>query len=90
MIYKENIYYIKSKHILKQIFVHLSQKIALEIIHHSKKVQERLDINIDDYKKYSKRTEIDIRCAKNKYGKFININKEDESYFHIYFNDNNE
>ena len=26
----------------------------------------------------------------NEYGKFININEEDEKYYHIYFNDNKE
>ena len=24
----------------------------------------------------------------NEYGRFININKEDEEYYHIYYNDN--
>ena len=27
---------------------------------------------------------------KNKYGEFINIKKEDEEYYHIYYNDNKE
>ena len=26
----------------------------------------------------------------NEYGNFININEEDEKYYHIYFNDNKE
>ena len=87
MAYKENLDKIKNKHVLKQVLVHLSKKSSLEFVKHSKKVQERLDINIDDYKKYSERIEIEIRGAKNKYGKYININKEDVSYFNLYFND---
>ena len=27
---------------------------------------------------------------KNRYGQFININEEDENYYHIYFNNNKE
>ena len=34
--------------------------------------------------------EIEIKPVKNKYGKFINIKKENEKYYHIYFNDNEE
>ena len=34
--------------------------------------------------------EIEIKTVKNKYDKFINIDKENEMYYHIYFNNNKE
>ena len=40
--------------------------------------------------KESGEIEIEVTPAKNKYGKFINIKKEEESFYHIYFNDNKE
>ena len=48
-------------------------------------------MNIDNYKEYSEvfsSIEIDIIPTKNKYGKFININEENEEYCHIYLNSN--
>ena len=55
-------------------------------------MQNRLNINISDYKEYSENftsIEIEIIPKKNEYGKFINIlNKKEEIYYHIYFNDN--
>ena len=50
---------------------------------------KRLEININDYKKYSS-IEIEIKPVNNKYGKFININDNEEIYYHIYFNNNEE
>ena len=81
---------IKSKYILRKIFNYLNKKKSLEITNQNKKIQNRLEININDYiENYETNTtiEIEIIPKKNKYGKFINIiNKEEESYFHIYFN----
>ena len=86
--------YIKSKYILKQIFDNLQRWKALEIIKYSKNHQERLDININDYKQYSETLtpiEIEIIPKQNIYSPFINVNKlENESYYHIYFNNNKE
>ena len=51
-----------------------------------------MNININNYKEYSEiysPIEIEIKPVKNEYGKFINM-KENEKYFHIYFNDNKE
>ena len=48
-----------------------------------------ININISDYKNYSEAfstIEIEIKPAPNKYGKFINFEKKDEKYYHIYFN----
>ena len=54
----------------------------------NKNIQKRLDISINDYKEYSQihsSIEIEIKCDDSKYGKFINIKKEERKYFHIYF-----
>ena len=81
---------IKSKYILRKIFDYLNKKKSLEITNLNKKLQNRLEININDYIENCETNttiEIEIIPKKNKYGKFINIiNKEEESYFHIYFN----
>ena len=48
---------------------------------------------VNNYKEYSEKyssIEIEIIPAKNKYSKFININKGDESYYHIYLNSKEE
>ena len=58
-----------------------------------KKIQNRLNITIDNYKKYREKfsqIEIEIIPIKNKNGRFINIKEEDESYYHIYFDEGKE
>ena len=42
---------ITSKHILKKIFEHISIKKTLLLIKYNKRLKERLNLNIDDYKK---------------------------------------
>ena len=84
---------IKSKYILQKIFNNLLEKKSLDIIKYNKNIKDRINISIKDYKEYSEiysSIEIEIKPVKNKYGKFININKENEKYYHIYFNDNKE
>ena len=84
---------IKSTYILQKIFNNISKKIYLKTIKNNKNIQKRLNININDFKKYSEiysSIEIEIKPIKNKYDNFININKEDKEYYHIYFNDNKE
>ena len=52
-----------------------------------------MNISIKDYKEYSEiysSIEIEIKLKKERYGEFININNENEKYYHIYFNDNKE
>ena len=46
--------------------------------------------NNNNNNKESGEIELEVIPAKNKYGKFINIKKEEESFYHIYFNDNKE
>ena len=80
---------IKSKYKLKNILNNLSKKKFLELIKYNKQFQNTLEITIEDYKKFAQ-IEIELYPAENVSGKFINIKKEDEYCFHIYFNDNKE
>ena len=84
---------VNSKYILMIIFNHLNHKKCLEIIKYNKNLKKRIDININDYKEYSEtysQIEIEIKPINNVNGKFINIKKGDEEYYHIYFNNNKE
>ena len=85
---------INSKYILQKIFENMSQKKSLTIIKNNKIIQQRLDISIDTYKEYFityTTIEIEIIPIEKVYGKFINISKkEDEQFFHIYFDNNKE
>ena len=83
---------IKSKYIILKIFEYLRKKKFLEIIKLNKKIQDKLNININDYKKYSEifsHIELEIIPIEKKYDKFIN-NESKESFYHIYFNDKKE
>ena len=81
---------IKSKYILKQIFDNLKENKKLEIIRYNKKIRKNLNKNIKDYIKEYSKIEIEIIPIENKIGKFININKNNLPYYHIYFNDNDK
>ena len=84
---------LKSDYFLQKLYDIMPKKKKLEIVKYNKKVQNRLDLGIKDYKEYSETyssIEIEIIPAKGEYGKFININENDELYYHIYFNDNKE
>ena len=80
---------IKSNYILSKVYNNMTQKKSLKIVKYNKLIQNRLNISIKNYKEYYE-IEIDIIPCKDKYGKFININKNDKIYYHIYFNDNKE
>ena len=84
---------IKADYFLIKIFNNLEKKKALNMIKYNKNIKNRINININDYKEYSEAftpIEIKIKPVSNKYGQFININDEDEKYYHIYFNNNKE
>ena len=66
----------------------MTKKKKLEIVKYNKRIQNRLNLDVKDYKEYYEEIEIEIIPIKGKYGRFININKNDELYYHIYFNDN--
>ena len=84
---------IKSRYILSKIYNNMTIKKKLVIVKYNKRIQNRLNLDIKDYKEYSETftsIEIEIIPKKDKYGKFININEIDKLYYHIYFNDNKE
>ena len=68
----------------------------LNMIKYNKSLMKRINININDYREYKEYLEtnspieIEIKPVNKKYGKFINIKKEEEIYYHIYFNNNKE
>ena len=77
---------------MRILFNNLKRKKVLNIVKINKNIKKRLNININDYKEYSEAftpIEIEIKPVSNKYGQFINI-KEEEKYYHIYFNNNKE
>ena len=80
---------IKNKYILSKIYDNIPKKKKLAIVRFNKRMQIKLNLNAEDYKKYCE-IEIEIIPIKGKYGKFININENDKLYYHIYFNDNKE
>ena len=82
---------IKCNYFLIGLFDNLDQKKSLKLIKYNKNLQNRINININNYKEYLEiysPIEIEIIPFINEYGKFIHINKDDEIYYHIYFNDN--
>ena len=84
---------IKSRYILSKIYNNMTIKKKLKIVKYNKRIQNRLNLGVKDYKEYSETftpIEIEIIPIKDKYGKFINNNENDKLYYHIYFNDNKE
>ena len=84
---------LKSDYFLQKVFYNLLKKKSLDIIKYNNNIKERINITIKDYKEYSEiysSIELEIKPVNNKYGKFINIDKKKEIYYHIYFNDNKE
>ena len=84
---------IKSRYILSKIYDNMTIKKKLKIVKYNKRIQNRLNLSVKDYKEYSETyssIEIEIIPKKGEYGKFININENDKLYYHIYFNDNKE
>jgi len=80
---------INSKYILQKILDNLERNKSLDIIKYNKNIHNRINIIINDYKEYLEiysPIKLEIKPIDNKYGIFININKGDEKYFHIYFN----
>ena len=49
------IYNIKSEYIIKILFFHLNEKIKLKLIKYNKNLQNTIDINLNNYKFFSKR-----------------------------------
>ena len=81
---------LKSFFIFKKIIEYMKKNKSLEIIRYNKKLQKRLNLNINDYKEYYQPIKIELKIVEDKYGKFINISDKEEEYYHIYFNNSNE
>ena len=85
---KAHIKNIKSRYILKEVFNKLNEDKLLRIIKYNKKLQKFLNRDINAFKVYCE-IGIELIPALNQYGKFINfIKREDKSYYHIYFDNN--
>ena len=84
---------IKANYFLEKVFNNLKKGKTLNIVKYNENIKKRINININDYKEYSEKyssIEMEIKPVSKKYGKFINIKKEEEIYYHIYFNNNKE
>ena len=80
---------LKSNFILRKLFNMIKENKLLSIMKYNKKLQKRLNININNYKECSK-IEIELKLADNEYDKFINISDKEKEYYHIYFDNSNE
>ena len=88
---KVNFNNIKSDYFLQKVFDYLTTKTKLKTIKHNKILQKRIKININNYKEHSElysSIEIEIIPIKNSSTHFININKDEEKYYHIFINNN--
>ena len=71
---------LKSDFFLEKLYDIMPKKKKLEIVKYNKKVQNRLDLGVKDYKEYSETftpIEIEIIPAKGKYGEFIKVDEKD-------------
>ena len=65
---------LKSDYIFKKLFHYLLKRKSLDIIKYNKKLKERINISIKDYKEYSEiysPIEIEIKLINNKYGNLL-------------------
>ena len=85
---------LKSDFFIKKIFDIIQKKGKfLGIMRYNKQLQKRFNLNINIYKDYSQlysSIDIELKLAENIFGKFINIPKKENDYFHIYFDNSNK
>ena len=82
---------LKAGYFIERIFTYTPKRTALEIIKCNRNLKKRVNITIEDYKKYCEQfssIEIELIPIENQFPTFINIIGENAPYFHIYFNDN--
>ena len=81
---------IKSNFILKQVFKNLKENKMLKVIKYNKSIQNKLSIEIKDFKGFKNIIlEIIPKIIEDK-NIFINISEYNKSYYHIYINDSKE
>ena len=84
---------VKSKLILKKIISCIQREKLMKIIFRNKKLQNKLNLSINDYKKLCT-VEIEMEIINRKIKEdayFIHyLNEEISSFYHIYFDDNKE
>ena len=81
---------LKCDYFLQKLLNNLLKKKSLYIIKYNKNIQKRINISIKDYKEYSEKyssIEIEIKFVKKIY---INLNKINAKYYHIYLNNDKE
>ena len=77
---------IKSKFVMKKITKKINHKRFLQLLKYNKKIQKKIYISIQDYRKYNQ-IEFELH-PNNKVGKiFLNTINADRLYIHIYIND---
>ena len=86
---------LKSDFFLKLLFGLLQKKKLLEIVKLNKKLQKPMNLNINDYQKFSESyssIELELKLTNNNsYQKFTKIlGKKEEIYYHIFFDDSKE
>ena len=88
---KNHLMNIKSFYFLQKLFDYMLEKKQLKIAKINKSIQNRLNININNYKKYSETyssIELEIIPIENGEGPFLNYSGENREYIHVYFDDN--
>ena len=82
---------IKSKYVLQLIFDNLKRNKYLRIINYNKKIQNRLDKDINYYKnEFYYKIIIELTLIEQTLSEIVGVHKKYEPYFHIYINDSNE
>ena len=81
---------IKSKYVLQLIFDNLKRNKYLRIINYNKKIQNRLDKDINYYKEFYYKIIIELTLIEPTISEIVGVHKKYEPYFHIYINDSNE
>ena len=68
---------LRNDFIFKKIIMFMKRNKSLNIMKYNKKLQKRLNININDYRECSE-IEIELKLVDGEYGKFINIPDEEK------------
>ena len=80
---KDKLENVKSDYFLEKIYNNIQKKKSLEIVKYNNNIKQRLNLNINDFKKYSEThssIEIEITTDIIGYGQFININDNNKLY----------